>query len=113
MNVSIALDRPSSRRDLALNVGDAENITLTVYRVDGDDTPLTTEVTSPLIVFDPEVSMTIPVGSDFTVPDSYERARYRLTALIDGDRRTLCSGVLWIRGAQTCPSRNDYGGPFA
>lgn len=110
MDIAVALDRPSSRRDLTLNAGDGQTINLTVYREDGDGTPLTTEVQSPAISFWPdEVSMSIPVGSAFTVPDTYDRAAYRLTASVDGVRRTLCSGMVWIRGARPYP-RNDYGG---
>lgn len=112
MQIAVALDRPNSRRDLTLFVGDLENIALTVYRADGDDTPLTTEVENAAFTFYPDQAVSIPVGTDFTVPDDCERANYRLSADIDGDRRTLCTGVLWIRGGQQT-SRNDYGGPAA
>lgn len=111
MDIAVALDRPNSRRDLTLNAGDGETINLTVYRQDGNSTPLTTEVQTPQISFWPELSMSIPVGSAFTVPDTYDRAFYRLTASVDGVRRTLCSGILWIRGAQQWTGRWDYGGP--
>lgn len=112
MDIAVALDRPSSRRDLMLNVGDEETIALAVYRVDGDGVPLTSEVANAAFVFCPEVGMTIPVGAPFTVPDTYDRVTYRLTADIDGSKRTLCSGVLWIRGGQQWPYRWDYGGPY-
>ncbi len=112
MDINVALNR-TNRRDLVMNVGDTEHINLTVYREDGDDTPLTTEVANPVITFQPELSMSIPVGQDFTVPDSYDRVWYRLSADIDGAKKTLCSGVLWVKGAQCWPGlRWDYGGPF-
>ncbi len=113
MDIAVALSR-QNRRDITLNAGDEETISLTVYRVDGDDTPLTTEVTNAAFNLCPGiVSMTVPVGSQFTVPDTYERSGYTLTADIDGVRRTLCSGVLWIKGARAWPSYGwDYGGPW-
>lgn len=113
MQISVALDRADkARRDLTFFAGDLENIALTVYRVDGDDAPLTTEVTSPSIELYPAVDMSFPVGADFTVSDKYERVGYRLKASIDGDSRTLCAGTIWIRGAQcSAASGNDYGGP--
>ena len=113
MDIAVALNR-QNRRDITLNAGDTENIALTVYAVDGDDTPLTTEVTDAAMNFCQGISMTIPVGSGFTVPDSYDRVAYTLTADIDGARRTLCSGVLWVKGATAWPySGTDYGGPYA
>ena len=113
MDIAVALNRAAyARRDLVFFAGDAQNIALTVYRVDGDDTPLTTEVTNASIELYPEVDMSFPVGSDFTVSDKYGRVGYRLKADIDGDSRTLCAGTIWIRGAQCWPtSGNDYGGP--
>lgn len=112
MDVNVALNRVN-RRDLVMNAGDTENIALVVYREDGDDTPLTTEVTNPVITFQPELRMSIPVGQNFTVPDEYDRVWYRLSANIDGAKKTLCSGVMWIKGAKCWPYYgNDYGGPW-
>lgn len=112
MDVNVALNR-SNRRDLIMSAGDGEIINLQVYREDGDDTPLTTEVTNPSITFYPESSMSIPVGQQFTVPDSCDRVWYRLAADIDGVRRTLCGGVIWIRGGKKWPYYgSDYGGPW-
>lgn len=113
MDIAVALDRTSSRRDIVLSAGDTETLVLTVYREDGDATPLTVEVTNPAINFQPDVSLTIPVGTEFTVPDNYDRVWYRLTADIDGKRRTLCCGTLVINGGQCWPNdRWDYGGPW-
>jgi hypothetical protein len=111
MDIAVALDRASSaRRDLTMFAGDDETINLTVYRVDGDDTPLTTEVQSPSIELYPDVDMSFPVGAEFTVPDKYDRVNYRLKAEIDGNTRTLCAGTIWIRGGVVCwPYRWDYG----
>jgi hypothetical protein len=115
MDIAVSLDRTATaRRDLTMFAGDLENIALTVYRVDGDDTPLTTEVTNASIELYPDVDMAFPVGSEFTVSDKYDRVGYRLKADIDGDRRTLCAGMIWIRGGQYYPTGGtDYGGAWA
>lgn len=111
MDISVALDG-SKRRDLLLFQGDSEEITVTVYDQDGDLTPTAQTVTDVRISTCPDGSVSIPVGSTFTVPDDFPRGSYYLTAAINGERTTLAYGTLRIRG-DCCygHGRWDYGGP--
>lgn len=111
MEISLALNR-DNRRDLRFFAGDEQTITLAVYAEDGDDTPIT--VTNPLIVTAPAASVSFPVDVEFTVPDDCERVAYRLTADVDGVKRTLCYGMIVVQGAHSWPYfGSDYGGAWA
>lgn len=109
MEITLALDR-DNRRDLRMFAGDEITISLVVYAVDGDNTPVT--VTAPLVITTPSGLVSIPVGTPFVVPDTVDRIKYRLTADVSGDTRTLCYGTILIQGAAIY-SGNDYGGPLA
>ena len=109
MEITLALDR-DNRRDLRMFAGDEITISLVVYAVDGDNTPVT--VTAPIVITTPSGLVSIPVGTPFVVPDTVDRIKYRLTADVSGDTRTLCYGTILIQGAAIY-SGNDYGGPLA
>ncbi len=112
LQISVALNR-DNKRNLQLYANDGQQIEIIVYREDGDDTPLTTEVTNPRMNFCEGFSMDIPIGLAFVVPDKYDRTPYTLTADIDGVRTTLAHGVVIIKGAHGWPYwRWDYGGPW-
>jgi hypothetical protein len=111
MDITLALDR-DNRRDLRMFAGDEQTINLVVYAVDGDDTPIV--VTDAAIITAPLASVSFPVGSQFTVPDDCERVAYRLTADVDGTKRTLCYGMIVVQGAHAWPYFGfDYGGAWA
>ena len=109
MEITLALDR-DNRRDLRMFAGDEITISLVVYAVDGDNTPIT--VTAPLVITTPSGLVSIPVGTPFVVPDTVDRIKYRLTADVSGDTRTLCCGTILIQGAASYAGY-DYGGPLA
>lgn len=112
MQLNVALDRVN-QRDLTLNVGDQQTLSVTVYAHDGDTVPVA--VTNPRIVTCPAASITIPVASQFTVPAlCWGRTNYRLVAEVAGVTTTLAWGVLSAMGGYPygwC-GHWDYGGPW-
>lgn len=111
MDIAVALDR-MNRRDIIMYAGDDQRIDLTVYEVDGDDTPVA--FSDAKMLFPQQSQLTIPIGSGFDVPDkACDRVPYRITAIVDGTVRTLCTGMLVIRGGTCWPYWGwDYGGPY-
>jgi hypothetical protein len=102
-DITVALSRVNDR-ELLLNAGDEVTLNLTVYDKDGDETPTASVITNQaLTAFGSPLlrTITIPVGSQFTVPDTYpQRMRYRLAADIDGVTTTLCRGYITTAGAR-------------
>ena len=111
MQINIALDRVN-KRDITLNVGDQQTLALVVYAKDGDTAPVS--VTSPRIITCPVEQITIPVGSQFTVPSlHWGRTNYQLVAEVAGVTTTLAWGVLTALGPyQYGWFWYDYGGPW-
>lgn len=114
MDISVALDG-SRQRDLSFFTGDEQTLNLTVYAVDGDFEPIDpATITTPRILTCWGNGYTIPVGTEFTVPDRYcGRVPYRLVAEVAGVTTTLAYGTLNTlgRGRGWC-GRWDYGGPW-
>ena len=107
--ITVALDGPR-RRDLKLVAGDQTIITVVVYAADGDAAPAT--VTTPTLTPYPDWgAASFPVGSLFTVADTYPgRHWYRLYGTIGGARTMLAYGVMEVFGGDSnYPSGDDYG----
>lgn len=108
MDLSIALDG-SRRRNIQLFAGDEPTINVIVYAKDGDTDPIAVE--NLTFVTAPDGESFIPVGSVFTVPDSYPmRSSFRITGEIGDATTTLLYGILEIEGGHAqCNGGDDYG----
>ncbi|OUM01669.1 hypothetical protein [Variovorax sp. JS1663] len=107
MDIRVALNG-TKRRNLELFALDEVTLNVTVYAADGDAAPVA--VTNLVMRTWPD-DFTVPVGQQFTVPDTCPGRRcYRLQGDIAGVATTLAYGVMRIRGGESEQlGGNDYG----
>lgn len=106
--ITVALDQPNRRRDLKLAAGDDTTLSVVVYAVDGDPSPVA--VTNLTFTGNYYNDITIPLGAPFTVPDNTPGRRwYRIKGDIGGLTTTLCYGILQIFSDSYQPGGDDYG----